>query len=216
MATPLFTSEELTQIQQAVQRAEAGSGGEIVPVLARQSSFYESAYWRGGFLLALLVGGLLTLLYFTTDFLLFAPPHLWLLAVLASGLLGALITLLIPVVKRLLIGRATQEDRVLDQAKTLFYDHGLATTEQRTGILLYISFFEHRAVILADVGIDELVPPQSWQVMIDELTTGLKQGRRVESICATLAACGRLLEESGVQRATDDDNELSDEVQVRE
>jgi putative membrane protein len=216
MASPLFTSEELTQIQQAVQRAEAGSGGEIVPVLARQSSFYESAYWRGGFLLALLTGVLLSVLYFTSDFLLFAPPHLWLLAGLASGLLGALVTLLVPAVKRLLIARATQEARVLDQAKTLFYDHGITMTEQRTGILLYISFFEHRAVILADVGIDELVPPAAWQTMINELTGGLKAGRRVESICATLEACGRLLEESGVQRAVDDDNELPDEVQIQE
>ena len=216
MATPLFTPEELAQIQQAVQRAEAGSGGEIVPVLARQSSFYESAYWRGGFLLALFTGILLTILYFATNFLLFAPPHLWLFAVLASGLLGAVITLLVPAVKRLLVSRATQEARVLDQAKTLFYDHGLTMTEQRTGILLYISFFEHRAVILADVGIDELVAQDAWQTMIDELTGGLKAGQRVESICATLEACGRLLEESGVQRAVDDDNELPNEVRIQE
>ncbi len=216
MAASLFTSEELNRIQQAVQCAEAGSGGEIVPVLARQSSFYESAYWRGGFLLASLTGLLFTLLYFTTDFMLFAPPHLWLLIVLASGLLGALIALLVPAVKRQLIGRVTQEARVLDQAKTLFYDHGLTMTEQRTGILLYISFFEHRAVILADIGIDELVPPNAWQAMIDDLTIGLKQGRRVESICAVLEACGRLLEESGVQRAVDDDNELPDEVRIQE
>ena len=216
MASPLFTSEELTQIQRAVQHAEASSGGEIVPVLARQSSFYESAYWRGGFLLASFTGLLLTLLYFTSDFLLFAPPHLWLLVILASGLLGALIVLLVPAVKRLLIGRATQEARVLDQAKTLFYNYGLTLTEQRTGILLYISFLEHQAVILADAGIDELVPPDAWQSMIGTLTSGLKQGRRVESICATLEACGRLLEESGVQRAVDDDNELSDEVRVQE
>ena len=215
MATPLFTPEELAQIQQAVQRAEAGSGGEIVPVLARQSSFYESAYWRAGFLLASLTGLLFTLLYFTTDFLLFAPPHLWLLIVLASGLLGALITLLVPAVKRLLISRATQKARVLNQAKTAFYDHGLTMTAQRTGILLYISFLEHQAVILADVGIDELVPPPTWQTMINELTGGLKAGRRVESICAILEACGRLLEESGVQRAVDDDNELPDEVHVQ-
>ncbi len=185
-------------------------------MLARQSSFYESAHWRGGFLLASLTGLLLTVLYFTSDFLLFAPPHLWLMVILASGLLGAMITLLVPAVKRLLIGRATQEARVLDQAKAAFYSHGLTMTEQRTGILLYISFLEHQAVILADVGIDELVPQNAWQAMISTLTSGLKANRRVESICATLEACGRLLEESGVQRAVDDDNEMPDEVHIRE
>ena len=216
MAQDLFTSEELQHIQAAVQQAESFSDGEIVPVLARQSSFYETAFWRSGFLLASLAGLILTVLYLTTDYLLLLPPYLWLLLVLAAGLLGALLAQLVPSWKRLFISKAMQEARVLDQAKDMFYDHGISFTEQRTGILIYISFFEHQAVILADVGIDELVPLSSWKEIIDRLTTGLKQGRRVDSISEAIIACGRLLEESGVQRAIEDDNELSDEVRMKE
>ena len=216
MARPLFTSKELQHIQAAVKQAESFSDGEIVPVLARQSSFYETAFWRAGFVLSFLTGIGLSVLYIATDYILLLPPYLWLLLTLASGLLGALLAQLLPSWKRLFISKGVQEARVVDQAKDMFYDHGISFTEQRTGILLYISLFEQQAVILADMGINELVPPGSWENIINRLTIGLKEGRRADSISEAIVACGRLLEESGVQRAVDDDNELSDEVRIKE
>ena len=210
----LFSPSELDQIKQAVQQAETYSGGEIVPVLARQSSFYEIALWRAGFLFASVTSIILTLLYLFTDALLWMPPYLWLLVVMVAGLLGAILVILFPAFKRSLLSREMLKARVLDQAKNMFYDHQVTLTAQRTGVLLFISFFEHQVVILADVGIDELVVPQTWQTITDQLTTGLQQGKRVESINEAIAACGRLLEESGVQRAVDDDNELSNEVRL--
>ena len=216
MAHDLFTPEELQQIQQAVQQAEATSGGEIVPVLARQSSFYETAFWRAGFWFALFAGTVLSVLYVTTTHLLLLPPYLWLLIVLVAGLLGALLAQTLPSFKRVLISSAVQEARVLDQAKDMFYDHGVSFTEQRTGILIYVSFFEHRAVILADVGINELVPEGAWGTVVNQLTDGLKQGQRATSLSEAILACGRLLEESDVQHAVDEGNELSDEIRLNE
>lgn len=215
MPRNLFTSEELTQIQQAVKQAEALSGGEIVPVLAKQSSFYEAALWRAGFLFASLAGAVLTILYLTTDWLLLFPPYLWLLIVLTSGLVGASLALFVPSFKRLFVGKARLKGRALDQAKNMFYEQEITQTEQRTGILLYVSFFEHQAIILADVGIDELVSVETWENIIRELTTGLKAGKPAASISEAIAACGRLLAESGVQRAVEDD-ELPNEVRFQE
>lgn len=212
MVQDLLTSEELLQIQQAVEQAEVTSGGEIVPVLARQSSFYETAFWRGGFLMALMTGLVLTLLYLTTETLLWLPPYLWLLIVLMIGTLTALALQLVPSLKRLFISQATREARVLDQAKDMYYDHGVSFTEQRTGILIYVSFFERRAVILADAGINELVPAHSWEDVVQQLTRGFREGQRAASIAEAISACGRLLEESGVHKAVEDGNELSDEV----
>lgn len=216
MPRDLFTSSELQQIQAAVKQAEASSGGEIVPVLARQSSFYETAFWRAGFVFSFLAGVILSTLYLTTEYVLFLPPYLWLLFVLTAGLLGALFAQLAPPWKRLLISEALQKARVLDQAKDMFYDYGLSYTEQRTGILIYISFFEHQAVVLADRGIDELVLPPAWELIIEQLTDRLKKGQRVAGICETIVSCGKLLEESGVQKAVDDDNELPDDIRFNE
>lgn len=216
MAKRLFTAQELKKIEQTVRESEAVSGGEIVPVFTRQSSFYEIALWRGGFILAVISGLILVLLYSVTDWLLFLPPSLWLLTVLTCGLMGAALVQAIPFLKKSLIGKELMLTRALDQAKNMFYDYRVADTEQRTGILLFISFFEKQAVILADVGIAELVAEEQWKKIIQSLTEGLKRGETTESICQSIAACGKLLEESGIQRAETDGNELSDQVRFSE
>nr|WKN34201.1 hypothetical protein K4G66_17625 [Tunicatimonas sp. TK19036] len=211
-----LTREDLQQIEQAVKEAEERTGGEIVPVLAKESSFYEIALWRSAAIFAGLVGVLLTLLYLLTDVLLFMPPYLWLLLVLTAGLVGMMLAVSFWPVKRWLLGKQLVEARVIDQAKNMFYDHEVHLTEQRTGVLIYVSFFEHQAVVLADVGIDELVPEAAWATIVQRLTEGMKKGRAAESLCEAILACGRLLEESGIQKPIDDDNQLSDDVRVQE
>lgn len=216
MAKHLFTPEELKKIEQTIREAEAISGGEIVPVFTKQSSFYEMALWRGGFILAVISSLILIVLYFSTDWLLFFPPYLWLLVVFTCGMIGAALIRAVPGFKKSLVGKERMYTRILDQAKNMFYDYRVADTEQRSGILLFISFFEKQAVILADVGIAELVTEDQWKTIIQALTTGIKQGRTTESICSAIISCGKLLEESGIQRAETDGNELSDQVRFNE
>ncbi len=211
-----LTNDDLREIEQAVQQAEASTGGEIVPVLAKQSSFYEIALWRAGALLAGIAGVILTILFFTTDVLLFMPPYLWLLITLTAGLMGMTLVVSSWPLKRLFLSKQLREARVLDQAKNMFFDHDVHLTEPRTGILIYVSFFEHQAVILADVGIAELVAEDNWENIVQQLTQGLKQGRTTESISQAIIACGELLEASGVHKPIDDDNTLSDEVRINE
>lgn len=211
-----LSQDDLLQIEEAVQRVESRTGGEIVPVLAKQSSFYEVALWRAGALLAAIAGLVLTIIFLTTDWLLFMPPYLWLLIILTAGLFGMILTVSSWPIKRIFISKQIREARVGDQAKNMFYDHDVYLTEQRTGILIYVSFFEHTAVVLADVGIDELVEEDSWSKVIEHLTTGLKQGKTVESICEAIQECGQLMEQSGVHKPIDDDNSLSDEVRINE
>ena len=81
MSQHFFSGEALKQIEQAVKEAEATSAGEIVPVFARHSSFYEMALWRGGFLVAVVVSLVLLIVDATTEALIFLPSYVWLLAV---------------------------------------------------------------------------------------------------------------------------------------
>ena len=211
-----LTREDLQKIEQAVKEAEVRTGGEIVPVLAKESSFYEVALWRSAALFAGLIGIGLTIVYLVTDVLLFMPPYLWLLLVLTTGLLGMMLATSVLPVKRWFLGKRLMEARVIDQAKNMFYDHDIHLTEQRTGVLIYVSFFEHQAVILADVGIDELVHDDAWATIVQQLTIGIKQGHTTESLCKAILACGQLLEGSGIHKPIDDDNQLSDNVRVEE
>lgn len=214
MANKLFTAKELQNIEQSVKEAEAISGGEIIPVFARHSSFYEMALWRSGFILAGFCGLMLSVIYLFTDWLLFLPPYIWLLIMLTAGLAGAIMALMLPSLKRSLIGKKILQARVLEQAKNMFYDHNVGGTEQRTGILIFISFFEKQAVILADIGIAELVSEGQWEAIMQSLTRSIKKKKKAAGICQAIQACGHLLAGSGVQKAAsdDDDNELPDSV----
>jgi putative membrane protein len=216
MPRNLFSKEELHRIEQAVREAEAASGGEIVPVFARHSSFYEMALWRGGCLLALLVSVVLVVVNETTDALLFLPPYVWIVIVFTAGIIGAAIVMQFPALKRRIIGRKILQARVEDQAQNMFFQHNISFTEQRSGILLYISFFEKMAVILPDIGIAEVVPEAAWEKVITDLTSHLRRGQTIEGITSAIQACGKLLEESHIQIANDEGNELSDEVRFKE
>lgn len=216
MPKNLFSKEELNRIEKAVREAEAASGGEIVPVFARQSSFYEMALWRGGCILAVLVSIILLIVNEITDALLFLPPFVWILIVFTSGIIGAAIVMQLPALKRRIIGRKILKARVEDQAQNMFYQHNISFTDQRSGILLYISFFEKMAVILPDIGIAEVVPEDAWEKIIIDLTAHLRQGNTIEGIASAIQACGNLLDNSHLQVADEDGNELSDEVRFKE
>ncbi len=211
MSKSLFSAQELKQIGQAVQEAEAQSAGEIMPVFLQSASFYETAYWRGSFLFAAVVAVVLSLLYFFTDVLLFAPPYLWLVFVLASGALGALLVYAVPAFKRMLLGKDVMVNRTVGQAKNMFYDYQVMGTEQRSGILLFISFFERQAIILPDIGLAELVEEQQWQKIVDTLVQGISRQQITDSICQAIHSCGQLLQESGLQ-STADENQLPDQL----
>ncbi len=212
MPKKLFTPEQLQELENAVKQAESVSGGEIVPVFVKQSSIYELALWRSAFLFSLISGAIMILLYLIDDAFLFLPPYFWLLIPFTFGMLGALAAVSIPSFKRMMIGQLMMNEKVEAKAKSKFLDHGVSLTDQRSGVLILISFFEHKAIILADVGIAELIPDDVWQEIVSELTQGIKKGELMQSINQAILQCGKVIAESGLQKPDGGNNELSDAI----
>ncbi len=211
MSKLLLSELERREIHAAVQAAESRINAEIVPIFARASAAYESVYWRGGFIAAAIAGLVLTLAHRAVDVVIFMPPWLWLMICLTSGLAGAWLVGAAPAFRRLLAGRETMYRSVYRAARVHFVDHDVTHTTQRTGIMIYVSFFERRAIILCDCGIEELVPAQKWQEIVDALAAGIRAGDVCTSVCTAIAACAALVEASGIRNTADDDNELGDE-----
>lgn len=216
MSHPLFTKEEVSQIKNAVIEAEKLSGGEIVPVISRQSSWYEQTLWRAGALFSLLTALVLTIIYLSSDALLWLPPYLWLLICTTGGIAGATIAESLPFVKRFFISAESLRQQAEGKAKQLFVEQSISQTDQRTGILLYISFFERHASILPDIGISEVVDQQVWDKILQQLVKDMRSDSPASAISHAIVSCGKVLEESGVQKAIDDDNELPDKVHIDE
>ncbi|WKN30068.1 TPM domain-containing protein [Porifericola rhodea] len=214
MAYPLFSKEESLQIKNAVVEAEKLSAGEIVPVISRQASWYEQSLWRAGALFSLITGMVLTIIYLSSESLLWLPPYLWLLICTTGGIAGATLAESLSVVKRFFISNKTMQQAVENKARQLFVEQGVSHTEQRSGILLFVSYFEKQAVILPDLGISELVEQKEWENVLQKMINTIRSGHTTQAICDAIKECGALLEASGIQKAIDDQNQLPDEVQI--
>jgi putative membrane protein len=114
----------------------------------------------------------------------------------------------VPGLKRLFISAADMNEEVAEAALTAFFRRGLQATRDRTGILVFVSVFERRAVVLADEGINAKVSPDAWKQVVDPLVAGIRQRRQGEAICAAVRRCGEVVRSQFPVRR-DDKNELA-------
>jgi len=87
--------------------------------------------------------------------------------------------------------RTNAHQRAVDQ----FLAQNLHTTSGRTGVLIYVSFAERCAEIIADEGINEKMPPETWARLLDALTQHLSRGERIEGLFGVIEECGEILAE---------------------
>mgnify|MGYP001304269516 CR=1 FL=1 len=200
-AKSLLSDDEKARIEAAVCAAEATTSGEIVPLIVDDAYTYPEAeiVAAGGFALAL--GVLLSWA--------FGGESLWIfLAIfLLSYLPLRLLIRALPPLKRTLIPPSVMAAEVEERALVAFVEHGIYRTRDATGILILISLFERRVYILADHGINAVVPPQSWDEIVAIIRDGLKRNETADALCTAIGRCGELLA-ADFPRRDDDRDEL--------
>ena len=212
---PLFSEQDLEAVRGAVAAAEGKTSGEIVPFVVDASDAYEGALWKGAALGALGAPLLVAVAHVVAG--LWGGGVLWIgLPAAAGGALGFLLTAFVPAVKRAFIPRDLLDRRVRRRAAVAFLEEEVFSTEDRSGILLFLSLFEHRVVVLGDAGINAKVGDEEWVAITDAIATGIREGRPGEALVAGIGACGRLLTRRGVEIQPDDRNELRDDLRRRD
>lgn len=218
MPDPLFSDAERDRIAAAVGDAERQTSGEIVPYVVTRAGTYEVAVWRAAATGAMLFasGALATALAYDGWGLgwLYTAWAMALVVVL-GGAAGALATLAAPV-RRVFAGTARMAERVHRRASLAFLEEEVFETRDRTGILLFVSLFEHRIEVIGDKGIDAKVEPGEWVDVVDLIRAGIVQDDLTGGLVAGIEKCGELLHRRGVAIREDDTDELSDSVRVRE
>ncbi|RAK56929.1 TPM domain-containing protein [Phenylobacterium deserti] len=225
-----LTPSDVSAIQAAVREAEARTTGEIYCVVAEESSDYGETplAWAAG--VALLGPAILLLAGVHVS----APDLLggWsavqagalaeraardalLGAVMLQAVLFAATFLLasIPAVRRVLTPRPFKRERVRRLAQAQFLAKNLHQTRERTGVLIFVSFAEHMAEIIADEGIASQVEPGVWDRAMAALVAGLKRGEPAAGFAAAVGLCADILAERFPAR-TDNPNELPDMVVI--
>lgn len=210
----LLSEADLAEVQAATTAAEARTSGEIVPYLVEQADEHVDGRYRAGLLGAVLATAIATALHEGLD--LWGPPLVFWMLVPAwiGALAGYFSCRLFPGLLRALVPDEAIELRVLRRAESAFLREEVFKTRDRTGILIFLALFEHRALILADSGIHQVVPHEQWQQLASKLAEGIKEGRAKAALIAAIESCGALLVEHRLDIKPDDTNELADRPRV--
>jgi len=217
-ARPLFSDDERELIRQAVAAAEKRTAGEIVPYVVRRSGTYDVAIWRAAAIGALGLGLVALALAWLNDGWGWGWLYSsWALALVMAGggVLGALAALADPV-RRALAGADLIDETVHRRAAVAFVEEEVFDTRDRTGILLFVSLFEHRIEVVGDAGINAKVEQAEWAEVVDLIRAGIVGKTLADGIVEAVDKCGDLLHRRGVTIRDDDTDELADDVRVRD
>ncbi|MGZ3798212.1 MAG: TPM domain-containing protein [Pseudobdellovibrionaceae bacterium] len=192
-----LTEQQIAEISQAVQKAELGTTGEVVPMVVRRSSAVRHVPVILGLSFALVFLGIEVLGvngWYMSDVFPFLMNH-WLYQVGFLVFLMAIawgLSHLHPV-QRFLTSNEDEKEQVWKRAQLEFFLHRLNRTEKKTVVLIFISLMERRAVILADEGIAKVLPSHTWGEVLDPLTVFLRRGQWSAGFQDAIGRSGALL-----------------------
>ncbi len=207
---PYLDGPGAAQIERAVQVAEAETSGEIVPMLVYRSTVASWPPLMGALcaLLLMMISKLGLMYVWQAEF----PDYVWAisytLGIAAGFYLGHWDRL-----ERWLIPSHDQKISVERRAMLAFYELGLSETKGRTGILLFVSFFERRAVVLADKGIAQHCQAEVFQGLVKKLVQAAQQHELANGFESAIAECKDLLKER-FPAVGQNPNELKDYLRI--
>ncbi|MFT4589578.1 MAG: putative membrane protein [Candidatus Binatia bacterium] len=214
----LFAENDRKRIADAIEKAEQKTSAEIVTVVATASGRYDRAEDIVGFLTALLAvtAGWLACPAFHSESAWETGPSISglfpvLVSMVAGFVAGSALASRLPSLRLPFIPKKELEEEVQRAAQAAFMSSRIRKTAGGTGILLFVSFYEHRVVVLPDDAIVEKLPGQDWGKLCDAIVSGMKANRPTEALEEAVTRCGDIL--GGVlPRQDDDDDELSNEL----
>jgi len=207
-AQGVLTEADLQALHAELAAVERRTVGEIVPVVLERSDAHPGACWLAA-LSFVLLGSAAFVSLLTWD-----RPVLLIIAQLELGALGYLTARALPDFQRLFITEARAKEMAEEQAFQEFHRYGLHRTEGRTGVLLFVSLLERRAIVLADEGIDARVGHEPWARTNDAVLAGIRAGSLRAGLLAGIRSAGELLAQHfPVQEG--DRNEVPDRIVIR-
>lgn len=98
-----------------------------------------------------------------------------------------------------------------EKAITIFNKLKMYQTQDRNGVLIYISFSDRKLAIIGDEGINNVVPSDFWESTKNELIFRFKRNEFAQGIIDAVNEAGKQLQ-NYFPLKSDDKNELSNEI----
>ena len=206
--THALSPGDLSLITSAIQTVERATDGEIVPVIVHKSAMTSHV-----------ATVCILILWFLASAVVF-ECHLDLSVlelILGFGGLAAFGWALarFDVLTRLLTPSADLDLQVWRRAQSEFLREGIGRTTRSTGILLFVSMAERRAVVLADQAIAAKYPQETWVDVVEILINALKKRQMGSGLCAAIVRCGQIIQPH-FPPVAHDQNRLPDRLVIRE
>lgn len=199
-----LSDADLKEIREAVAKAEDKTSGEIALAVTAESSSY--AEWE------LVAAAITALALFLCVFPMSAQIYAWLgfrfwgiepwyLSLFHGGLISIAVVALyflynIPVIDALVIPASVKNKSVTNRAMRHFAESGIYCTDNHSGILVFVSWFEKQVRIVADRHISEKVSEDLWNIIADEVAENMGKGSTKEAFLSAVEKCGQLLAEN--------------------
>ncbi len=209
-----FSPAELERIKAAVHKAEDKISGEIVPVFVEKSGFYSIANYRAAMAFGSLAFVVVILFDRYYPSLAIYDPLKIFLGVALVGVIGAMISHFVNPVQKIFVSQDHLNRATRQRADTAFMQQEVFNTRHRTGIMIFISFFEREVIVMADRGISKVVEQKDWDKIVQGIIQNIRNGKVVDGMEAAILRCGEILLEKGFNKTTDDVNELSDDLRL--
>jgi uncharacterized membrane protein len=100
---------------------------------------------------------------------------------------------------------------IYEQAKTIFNKKKLYQTEQRNGVLIALSYQDHKLAVLGDEGINKVVEDGFWDDVIKHMIDQFKLSAYTDGLAEGIKMIGEKLKVHFPYQS-DDVNELSNEI----
>lgn len=194
-----LTTSEAAALDQQVAGVEARTGVQVVAAVVGKSDSYVELPWKA-FALGASIAALLVVAADAVrpEWATSRTALLHVVEILGAGAACALAAVFLPPFARLFLRRTRSEVEVRQYAESLFLRKGLFATPARRSVLVFVSLFERRLEILADVGLREKVSEADWQGIAGRMTPRLAEGRASEALQEAVAALESLLVERGL------------------
>ena len=194
-----ISEQEQQRISDAIHAVETKTNGELVTVIAQSSDDYQYIPLLWAALLALTIPGIFMFAEIEWFLESFYVYQMTIFVVSA-------IVLRLPFLRLILIPKSVRQRRAHRHAMEQFVLNNLPATNNSNGILLFVSVAEHYVEVIADKGINDLVPDGAWDKVVRDFTEHVKNGEITEGFLAAIQDCGAFL----IQHFPDDKDDVND------
>lgn len=194
-----LTEEQLLAIEETVSKAEKLTSCEIVPVLANSSDKYLHASTIFGFIMALLaylafIGLWPYMPAESWDGLSRVEYHFAVVGLMSLAfIVGVFLSQLYPILKLPFISQEEMALRVRRRARQAYFDYCRGRTSHNTGIVVYVSLFEHIVIVQGDNEVSKKISQSEWDDVCQLMLAQLKKGALCQAYCDGILQLGKLV-----------------------